>query len=177
MIFNVGPLFAPQEARKELKQDIAVEVALPSNWEAAFVPCGVLRAKLTAVRMQNDVLVLLKNVSIAGEIECGKCFKKEVIELAWESSEQIFYAKKPKIWGEEEFFIDPSGYKINLTPFLQQEIAVHTPLIFEHSPEKCDPEVLQKLRATPKMEESTPFAELKNLLQIEKNTQKHKKSK
>lgn len=90
-----------------------------------------LEGEIEIMKIEEGLVVILKNLDLTTQTQCVKCLKKLKIDLEITNKERIFYLKEP----EEEtdpndlFFVNRKQNLIDLYDFLRQEIILHFPEI------------------------------------------------
>lgn len=162
MKISVAELFRAEQKDPSIKHSF--ETDIDSDEIAGFTPLSALKGTLQLFRVDDDIVVLIKEATIEGEALCARCLGKIQITVNFSDGEQTYSLEPLEDWGEEEFIIDTSTNMIDVLPFLQQELLIHIPDVVKHAAGKCDPKMKQKAEKFTKSKNTSPFADLGEMI-------------
>ena len=127
--YKIAKLWGKQQGSTE-KYDIDEKISFPEDKELNFQ--SNLTAKLTFIRLKDEISVLINNAAIDIEFTCNRCLKPVIKTVEIPAAEREFFFEEPDFITkdmEDFFYIDKKRMTIDLNEMVRQEIILHFPLI------------------------------------------------
>lgn len=132
LLYKIAQLWGKPEGSSD-KFDLNETLVFPEDKDLQFE--GKFSAKLTFIRLKDEISVLLNDAEVDVNFSCTQCLKSFVKTIEISEAEREYFYEKPDFGTDDPgaitdlFYIDPKRMTIDLNELVRQEIILHFPLI------------------------------------------------